>query len=373
MKVLMLNYEFPPLGGGASSLGYEHARELVRSGHEVDVVTMGYVSLPRFEVLDGIHVYRVRCLRSRKDVVRMHELASYIASALPLVIKLVGSRKYDINHTHFVVPTGIISLILKRLTGLRYVITAHGSDVPGYNSDRFEVAHKLIRPFWRSVVSGAAFVVAPTEYLKALILDHQPRANIRIIPHGFDYGRFRWDYPKDRKVLVVSRMLRRKGVQYLLEALHGIELNGYRVDIVGEGPYLSQLKDMAVDLPRKVHFWGWMDNRSAELRDQYERSSIFVFLSESENFPIVLLEAMASGQAIITVNGSGFPEVVGDQALLVPPRDPEAVRTALCRLMQDPELRDRLGAGARARVQEQFSWEKVVGQYTDVYEGVAGS
>ena len=373
MKILMLNYEFPPLGGGASPLSYEYARELVSLGHEVDVVTMRHAGLPKFEVVDGIHVYRIPSLRSRKDICRTHEMASYIAGALPLLLKLVRTRKYDINHTHFVIPSGVLSLIVKRLTGLPYIITAHGSDVPGYNPDRFKRFHMLIRPLWRTLINGAAFVVTPSEYLRELILHHHPNASVRVIPHGFDYERFRWDGAKDRKILVVSRMLRRKGVQYLLEALRGVDLDGCQVDIVGDGPYLSQLKDMACEYKLDVRFWGWLDNKSAELKNLYEHSSIFVFTSEVENFPIVLFEAMSAGQAIITVNGTGCREVAGDKALLVPPHDPLAIRASLLRLLGDPKLRSRLGAQARARVEQKFNWNKITEQYMSAYQDLSTS
>ena len=115
-------------------------------GHEVDVVTMRYEGLPKFEVIEGINIYRVPCFRSRKDYCKTYEMASYIFSALPLIFKLVRSRNYDINHTHFIIPTGVLSLLIKKVTGLPYVITSHGSDVPGYNPDRFHNDHTLIRP-----------------------------------------------------------------------------------------------------------------------------------------------------------------------------------------------------------------------------------
>ena len=370
MKILMLNYEFPPLGGGASPSSYEYARELVSLGHEVDVVTMRHVGLPKFEVVDGISLYRVPCLRGRKDSCRTYEMASYIVGALPLVLRLTRARKYDLNHTHFVIPTGILSVLLKRLTNLPYVITAHGSDVPGYNPDRFKGEHKLIRPIWKWVINGASLVVSPTEYLKQLILQHHPQANIRVISHGFDHERFRTDQEKDRKVLVVTRMLKRKGVQYFLEALRGVDLDGYQVDIVGDGPYLPELMNMAREYRLKVHFWGWLDNDSAQLKELYERSSVFVFTSEAENFPIVLLEAMSAGHAIITVDGTGCPEVVGNDALLVPQRSPEAIREALLKLTGDPKLRKRLGARARTRVESNFAWSKIVQEYLAVYRGM---
>ena len=68
MKILMLNYEFPPLGGGASPVSYEIAKGYAKLGHKVDVVTMGYKNLPKFEIKEGINIFRVKCWRSKKEI-----------------------------------------------------------------------------------------------------------------------------------------------------------------------------------------------------------------------------------------------------------------------------------------------------------------
>jgi glycosyltransferase involved in cell wall biosynthesis len=87
----------------------------------------------------------------------------------------------------------------------------------------------------------------------------------------------------------------------------------------------------------------------------------------------VLLEAMAAGQAIVTCDGTGCPEVVGDDALLVPPRRPDRLREALSRLVRDDDLRARLGRRARARVEQEFGWEGIARRHVALYREVRGS
>jgi glycosyltransferase involved in cell wall biosynthesis len=358
VRILTLNYEFPPIGGGGSPVSYELGRELVALGHDVDVVTMGFDKLPAAEVVDGINVYRVPCLRRRREVCRTHEMAAFALAALPKVARLTASRGYDVNHTHFIVPTGLLARWLKTWSGLPFVVTAHGSDVPGYNPDRFGLEHRLLGPVWKWILRGADHVISPS----------RPHGRpVSIIPNGFRYERFRADRPKERRILLVSRMLPRKGVQYLLTALAGLDLRGFQVDVVGDGPYLPTVKQMASELGLPVRFWGWLDNGSAELKALYERSAIFAFTSEAENFPIVLLEAMAAGQAIVTCDSTGCPEVVGDAALLVPPRRPDRLGQALSRLVQDEDLRAQLGRRARARVEQEFGWEAIARRHVDLY------
>jgi glycosyltransferase involved in cell wall biosynthesis len=370
VRILTLNYEFPPIGGGGSPVSYELGRELVAQGHDVDVVTMGFNGLPAREVVDGITVYRVPCLRKRREVCKTHEMASYVLAALPKAATLAATRRYDVSHAHFIVPTGLLARLLEIRAGLPFVVTVHGSDVPGYNPDRFGRQHQLLGPMWQWILRGADHVISPSQFLRELVHRRSRDQPVSIIPNGFRHERFRADRSKDRRILLVSRMLPRKGVQYLLAALPGLDLRGFEIEIVGDGPYLPTLRQMAAELGLPVRFWGWLDNDSVELRELYERSSIFAFTSEAENFPTVLLEAMAAGQAIVTCNGTGCPEVVGDDALLVPPRRPDSLAEALSRLIQDDELRARLGRRARARVEQEFSWRTIAKRYVEIYRDV---
>ncbi len=373
MRILTLNYEFPPIGGGGSPVSHELGRELVAQGHEVDVVTMGFNGLPARETVDGINVYRVPCLRKRPDLCKTHEMASFVLAALPKVAKLAATRAYDVNHTHFIVPTGLLARLAKTWTGLPFVVTVHGSDVPGYNPDRFGLEHRLVGPAWKWVLRGADHLISPSRFLRKLV-DQRPHGRpISIIPNGFRYERFRPDRPKERRILLVSRMLPRKGVQYLLAALRDLDLRGFKVDIVGDGPYLPTLRQMAAELGLPVTFWGWLDNKSPELKNLYERSAIFAFTSEAENFPVVLLEAMAAGQAIVTCDGTGCPEVVGPDALLVPPRRADLLAAALGRLVQNDELRAQLGQRARARVEQEFGWQGIARRHIALYREVRSS
>jgi glycosyltransferase involved in cell wall biosynthesis len=372
VRILTLNYEFPPIGGGGSPVSYELGRELVAQGHDVDVVTMGFNGLPAREVVDGIQVYRVPCLRKRRELCKTHEMASFVLAALPKVARLVATQRYDVNHTHFIVPTGLLARILKVRTGLPFLISLHGSDVPGHNPGRFVLQHRLASPIWRWTVQGADHLVAPSTYLRELADQRRHGRPTTVVPHGFRYERFRPDGPKEQRILVVARMVPTKGIQYLLEALRTLDLKGFRVDVVGDGPYLPTLRHMAFELRLPVRFWGWLDNRSTELRQLYEHSSIFVLPSEAESFGMVLLEAMASGHAIVTCGGTGAADAIGPDALLVPPRRPDALRAALEQLIGDRELQARLAHRARARVEREFGWPTIAKRYVEIYRGMPG-
>jgi glycosyltransferase involved in cell wall biosynthesis len=343
------------------------SRALAKMGNKVDVVTMGYRGLPIRDQTNGAQIYRIPCVRMKKYHCTQPEAGFYLLAALPRVRRLVDQHCYDINHTHFILPDGIMAWLIHRHTRLPYVITAHGSDVPGYNPDRLLIAHKLLTPLWKAITLNASKIVSPSASLKSLLVRQSPDMKITLIPHGFEVERFNPQAIKQKRILVVTRMLERKGVQYLLKALEGFT-GDYSVHIAGDGPFLPTLQQLANNIGVNVKFWGWLDNRSPELKKLYETSSIFVLTSEAENFPIALMESMAAGLAIITTKKTGCAEVVGDAAVLVEPKNSEAIRAALNVLATDGNLRRKLGQAARKRSEDKFSWAAVAKSYVELYE-----
>ena len=367
MNILVLSHEAPPLGGGGGRAGYALAQELVKQGHRVDMVTAGYRDLPAQEAEGDLRLIRVRCLRRKPESSTTDEKISYVWAAQKHVRRLLRETDYDLIHCHFIVPGGLLGY-LTRKRGVPYVITAHGSDVEGYNPDAFAVEHRLMRPLWRCIVRNAAAVISPSETFGQLILKAAGGncPPLHVIPYGFSANRFSCS-SREKRILLVSRLLPRKGFQYLLKAIEGIDL-GYEVDIVGDGTYRPELERLAQLTPTKVNFWGWVANDSEQMRRLYETASVFVLPSEAESFGVVLAEAMDAGLTIITSNVGACPDVVGDAAVLVPPRDADALRRALLGLLSNREEMARLGDMGRQRLQDVFDWPVVLERYEEVFE-----
>lgn len=371
MRILTLSYEFPPIGGGGGKVAAGLAREFVRLGHEVDLFTMGFSDLPRQEFVDGIRVIRIGHSRKRIDFCTTREMLPYYVQAIPTIVREVSRRRYDIGHTHFIFPDGVASALIRAFQSIPFVVTTHGSDVPGYNPERFQIQHAILKPVWKYVARSASYIVCPSAHLQGLLLQNKPHCTSGIIPNGIDIGKFRADGEKrPTSILVVTRMFERKGVQYLLRAIHERKINA-EINLVGDGPYLATLKAMAKELALPVRFWGWLDNDSAELKQLYESCAIFVFTSIQENFPINLLEAMTAGMAIITSDASGTKEVVGNAGILVPPGDTAKLGEALATLLQDAIRVHNLGEIARRRVVAQFSYSAVARRYLDLLESLS--
>ena len=165
-----------------------------------------------------------------------------------------------------------------------------------------------------------------------------------------------------------SRIFHFKGFQYAIEAVKDMELD-WQVHVVGEGPYLPELKRLSEDSKTPIKFWGWLDKNDPTFYELFNKSAIFIFPSEADNFPTVLLEAMSAGMAIITSTAGGCPEVVGKAGLLIEPRDTEGIRKTLQKLIESDKLRRQLSEAALKKV-EQFNWKNIAQQYLNCYQEV---
>jgi glycosyltransferase involved in cell wall biosynthesis len=369
-RILMLNYEFPPLGGGASPVSYGIAERLSKTGDfDIEVVTMGYKDLPKHEEVNrNFRINRVKCLRSKKEICHPWEQATYLISAWFKCKELLKKNKYDICHCHFIIPTGVLALRLKKKFNLPYIITSHGSDVLGYNA-RFKLLYPFLVKIWKNILDNANKIISPSNFLKSEILKVYSNFNdkkIEVIPNGFDTNKFK---PQEKKKYIFSsgRLLVNKGFQYLIKAVSDNNI-GYEVHIAGDGPMMVELRRLAEKSKTKIIFHGWLDNNGKEYKDLLEQSAIYVLASEKENASIALLEAMSAGCAVITTNVSGCPETVGNSGLLINPKDYEDLKLKLDSLINDQNKLIQLQKLAVERVKNTYDWRIVLKEYKNYIE-----
>src|SRR3989338_5663523 len=121
MHILLLNYEFPPLGGGAAPVTKSLALELGKRGHTFDLITMQYEGLPQEEQEGPIHIHRTPCRRKRKELSTTTEMLSFLRPAYKKAEELIHKKKYDLIHAHFIIPTGILAWRLSKKYHIPYI------------------------------------------------------------------------------------------------------------------------------------------------------------------------------------------------------------------------------------------------------------
>jgi glycosyltransferase involved in cell wall biosynthesis len=371
VKILVLNYEYPPLGGGAGPVCQQLSEEYVRRGHTVEVVTMAYGDLPRQETLNGVSTTRVPALRKRMETCETPEMLSYVLSAFPRTVARLRGRAFDVVHCHFIIPTGLLAWAATRVARVPYIITAHGSDVPGFNPDRFTSEHRITGPLLRTISGSAHAVVTPSLYLRELAQRFIGVGSYRHIPNGIGALSLN-DGPKKRRLLMAGRLLPRKGFQHVLRALEGIQ-SDYEVHIAGDGPLRQEMESLAQRLSMKTVFHGWVEHGSPELRALYESATIFCLPSERENASVALLEAMLAGAATVTSNDTGCAETVGDAGFTVAPGDVDGLRSVLLPLLDSETYCLEWGHRARQRVLDRFTWDAITSSYLELLQEAASA
>ena len=378
MRVLLLNYEYPPVGGGAGYATANIARELAGLGVHAEVLTSRINGEDDGQSVDGVPVHRVKSWRVNIHDCGLRGAYTYVLSAALKRKQLHAKRHYDLEHYFFSMPTGLLTLIPAIRRRIPYIVSLRGSDVPGYdpNNQKVERIHKLMKPVTRRIWNRAEKVVALSDALAETARQTAPDLEIDVIPNGIDTDQFS---PPERRqprstirLITVARLLERKGIQTILEACAKPTLLPITLQIIGTGPYEAELRNMveSLGLSDCVEFVGYVPNE--ELPKYYRKSDIFVLPSETESFGLVFAEAMSCGLPIAASDVGGIPETVRDgiDGLLCPPGDPALLRANIRRLMSNAGERLKMSDSQRQRILTNYPWEHIAARYLEVYRSV---
>jgi glycosyltransferase involved in cell wall biosynthesis len=388
MRILVLNYEYPPLGGGAGVATAALAQGLVERGVRVDVVTASAgadaerraTAREEGEEADvGLRVYRVPSRRVGVHEAGMLGAASYLVNALPVVRQLLRANRYGALHVFFSLPTGAMLPFLN-LRGIPVVVSLRGSDVPGYDPHHAGVQrmHRLLKPLTRWIWRRADGVVALSESLGRLTAHTLPGLRYAVVPNGVDLTLFhppevvRQPRTGPLRCLAVARLVERKGLGCLIRAFALLERGRFQLDIAGDGPDRQALQDLAVHhgVAEEVRFLGSLSR--AMVAERYREADLFTLPSTAESFGNVFAEALASGLPIVASQVGGIPDLVehGHNGLLVSPGDPHSLAQAIRYLADDPQLRGEMSRRNRAKAEATLEWAQVAKRYVSIYEAV---
>jgi glycosyltransferase involved in cell wall biosynthesis len=377
LRVLILNYEYPPVGGGAGVATAALAAGLVDRGVRVDVLTShpGNRALMPEPGHPSLVVHRVHCRRTALHQAGMGDAASYVAAAIPTLRRLLRTERYDVAHLYFSLPTGLL-LPLLRARGIPTVVSLRGSDVPGYDpcNAGLQRAHALLRPVTRWIWRRADRVVALSHDLGRQARRTEPSLRYTVIPNGVDLERFQpgpgWrDTAGPVRCIAVARLVERKGLDDLLHAFALLERGRYQLEIVGSGPAEAALRELTLQLGLEsvVRFAGALDHEG--VAERLRAADLFTLPSRSESFGNAFAEALASGLPVVGTTVGGIPEFVhhGEHGLLVAPRDRMGLAAAIGRLGGDPALRAAMAVRNRDHAEAHLSWAAVTPRYLAVY------
>lgn len=378
MNILMLNYEYPPLGGGAGvATKYLLSEFASRPDISIDLVTSSSDKARSQALYPNIAAHYLDIGKKGKNAhfQSVKDLLLYAWKSYFFSRKLISRKKYDFVHAIFGLPSGFTAMTL----GMPYIVSLRGSDVPFHNP-RFSLLDRLFfRNISARVWSRARFVIANSETLIHSAYKYHRGKEIFLIYNGVKSEIF---HPSGGgsgdggalRFLYVGRLSPVKGVNYLLDAFKICveNNNGANIElwIAGEGPMREDLEKYSEDnaLIDKIRFLGRVDENS--LPDVYRKCDVFVLPSINEGMPLAMIEAMSSGLAIICTDLPATKKIVGDgsNGFMAEQKNPESLADAMDKyIKQGKALAREHGKSSRAKSLE-FDWKKPAAQYISFYE-----
>ena len=373
VRILVVNYEYPPLGGGGGVLTKTLVAELAGK-HDVTVLTTRGAGTAADAFEDGAHIVRVS-VTGRRDAARasLVSMLSFVPAGRLRARSLARDGSFDLVHTFFAVPTGPVGSAVARALAVPHVLTVIGADVHDpsrLSPDRFRPLGAVVR----RIVRGAAAVTAISSDIAARATRLTGRDDIEVVSCASPELSFP---PRDRAalgwadnefvVLAVARLVARKGLDSLIRAVAGIP-DGVRLEIVGDGPERAALEALAAEAaPGRVRFAGAVDAAGKALR--LASADAFALPSLHEGFGLVYLEAMQAGLPVVAGDAGGQTDFLTDgrNALLVPPGDAGRLAQALTTLAGDAALREAIAAAGK-KTAAAFTPGRMAADYERTYQ-----
>lgn len=368
-KILVLNYEFPPLGGGAATATYNLLKELSKEKDiSVTLLTSAVGEYKEEKFSDNVGIYYLDIgkndnlhIQSKKDLLK-YSIKAY-------VWLLKNKDKYDLIHSFFGIPCGFLAM----LTGKPYIVSLRGSDVPSY-SQKYKILDKYVFQYLSKLIwEKAKYVVANSEGLRDLAYNTYKGKEIGVIYNGVDIDMFK---PRKREesfvVVSTSRLIERKGIEYLIEGFSKFSKNKKDIElrIYGDGDLRNRLESMTKELgiEDRVKFYG--ETSREELSKVIPKCSVFVLPSNNEGMSNSLLEAMACGLPIIATDVGGSKELVSKRnGFVIGKENSGDICDTLNRLYMDRKLLENMGIESKKKA-EGMSWNRMENEYVKLYRRI---
>jgi len=379
LNILMINYEYPPIGGGGGVICKDFAEQFVSLGHHVTIITSYFNGLPRNEIINGVEINRVPVLmRNKKNVASLQSMLSYVPSSALKVKSLLKSRKFDLIHTHFAIPSGPVGDYFSRAYGIPNVLSIYGGDI--YDPSKRLSPHKTfgLKQIVSKMMNNADKVIAESNDIKNNAEKfYNINREIDIIPLGIKpYPSLKTTrselgfHSNEHIYITIGRLVKRKNLTELIGIFHKLNKNNPgRLLIIGDGPEKGNIEETVskFKLENNVKFLGRV---SDEEKYRYlSISDLYLSTALHEGFGLVFLEAMECFLPIVCYDHGGQTDFLKDEVTgyLVKLGDADTFVCKVRNLMSSSKLREKIGNHNKLYVKKYYI-SSCADQYISIFE-----
>jgi glycosyltransferase involved in cell wall biosynthesis len=380
MNILMINYEYPPLGGGGGVFNKQLA-EALSDNNNITVISSQFKNQSPHEVKNNVEIIRVPVfLRGDQNAATIVSMLSFFPFSLWAGEKLLKNKRFDIIHSMFAIPSAPSGLSLKRKFHIPHVLSILGGDI--YDPSKRLSPHKtpILHRTVKKMIEGSDSVIALSSDIKGRALKHySPTTRIDIIhlgiprPSFIKLSRNHFDFSDEDFLLVtVGRLVQRKGLKDLIKVLQNLNKSNIKLIIIGDGPERATLAEMAssLNVSNQVFFLGRVSDE--EKFQLLNAADIYVSSSQHEGFGIVFLEAMATELPVVCYDKGGQTDFLIDKktGFLVKYGDTHLLMERIKELYGNHTLRKGISR-FNAKYIEKFFISSCAEKYQSVYDSLA--
>lgn len=373
MNILSLNYEYPPLGGGAGVVTKELNSQLAAKGMMITTVTSHYSGLKKYQKQNKHILIRLPVLRYHQGFSNTFEKMGYIFAGFLYAGLLVRKYNPDIVHAHFAIPSGIIAWYICKRFGIPYILTSHGGDVPEFTPAETGKYFRWLNWLFKEIWQTANLVTTMSQGVADLIKKHY-EIEAYVIPNGININTY---YPSKIskngvvELLFAGRLNKQKNVHHLINSLQSVKMKNWRLKIAGDGPERKSIAQYIIEtrMENKVKLLGWITHQ--EMKHLFSQADVLCLPSLNEGLPIVGLEALASGLAIVGTDTAGIRDIVqdGSNGYLVPLYNHTVYAQKIEHLCKNKKTLMEMKQKSR-QLAHQFNWEWISERYAYLFQKV---
>lgn len=304
-KILILNYEYPPLWGWAWVVSKEYAEWLAKLWNEVTVVTTWFDWEQEITQNNNLKIIRLKSIRKKAFQSNPIEMLSWAFKSILFLKKYLKTNSFDINIAFFSIPGWIVAKYLKEKYNLDYIISTHGHDIPGFYPEVMKKFHLLTNWYTKKIWKKAKKILVLTSDMKNLANNFWDKEKNIILPNGC-YSDFFYPDNSKRKdifsIIFVWRLVDQKDPFTMLKSIKILKKNSdnFIVNIVWDGPLKNKMHDFVNknNLEKNVIFSGWVSKE--KIKNYYQSSHIQICSSKVEAMSIAILESLYSWVYILS-------------------------------------------------------------------------